>query len=47
MPWGTAQVLEQTRSRIKQAKLRHHELKQQWDLDTPEDLARYRALTPG
>ena len=47
MPWGTPQVLEQTRSRIKQAKLRHHELKQQWDLDTPEDLARYRALTPG
>ena len=45
MPWGTKRVLEQTRARIKHANLRHQELKQQWDVDTPEDLARYRAPT--
>jgi len=44
MPWGTERVLEQTRARIKRHHLRHHELKQQWDVDTPADLARYRAL---
>lgn len=44
MPWGTAQVLDQTRARINRYKLRHHELNEQWDLDTPEDLERYRAL---
>ena len=47
MPWGTELVLEHTRARIKQYNLCYQELKQQWDLDTPEDLARYRALTPG
>ena len=41
MSWGTARVLEQTRARIKQHQLRHHELKLQWDIDTPEDLARW------
>ena len=45
MPWGTELVLAHTRSRIKQYNLRYHALKQQWDLDTPKDLARYRALT--
>jgi len=44
MPWGTARVLDQTRNRIEHYKLRHHELSEQWDLDTPEDLERYRAL---
>ncbi|MFZ2311027.1 MAG: TIGR04282 family arsenosugar biosynthesis glycosyltransferase [Methylobacter sp.] len=44
MPWGTARVLNQTRARIKLHKLRHHELNEQWDLDTPEDLERYRLL---
>lgn len=44
MPWGSAQVLDQTRSRIAHSKLRHHELNEQWDLDTPKDLERYRAL---
>ena len=47
MPWGTGLVYEQTCSRLKQNNLRYHALKQQWDLDTPEDLARYRALTTG
>lgn len=44
MPWGTAQVLAQTRNRIERYKLRHHELSEQWDLDTPKDLERYRTL---
>jgi len=44
MPWGTARVLAQTRNRIERYKLRHHELSEQWDLDTPEDLERYRAF---
>ncbi len=43
MPWGTAQVLAITRERIKQQRLKWHEIRQQWDIDTPEDLARYRA----
>jgi hypothetical protein len=45
MPWGTERVLAQTRSRIERYKLRHHELNEQWDLDTPEDLERYHLLT--
>jgi len=44
MPWGTAKVLEQTRNRIEHHKLRHHELSEQWDVDTPADLARYKKL---
>jgi len=47
MPWGTELVLAHTRARLKQYNLRYHALKQQWDLDTPKDLERYRALTPG
>ncbi|MGZ5006884.1 MAG: TIGR04282 family arsenosugar biosynthesis glycosyltransferase [Methylobacter sp.] len=47
MPWGTARVLEQTRSRIRHSDLRHYELSEQWDLDTPGDLKRYRTLALG
>ena len=47
MPWGTGLVYEHTRIRLKQYNLQYHELRQQWDLDTPEDLLRYRALTAG
>jgi len=47
IPWGTERVLEHTRTRIKKYNIGYQELKQQWDLDTPEDLARYRALSPG
>ncbi|MDO9269812.1 MAG: TIGR04282 family arsenosugar biosynthesis glycosyltransferase [Methylobacter sp.] len=46
MPWGTARVLDQTRNRIERYKLRHCELSEQWDLDTPEDLERYRVPAP-
>jgi rSAM/selenodomain-associated transferase 1 len=42
MPWGTPEVLAQTRKRIRQSGLRYRELKEQWDLDTTEDLHRYR-----
>ncbi|MGZ5025870.1 MAG: TIGR04282 family arsenosugar biosynthesis glycosyltransferase [Methylobacter sp.] len=45
MPWGTAQVIEQTRSRIRHSDLRHYELSEQWDLDTPEVLERYRTFS--
>ncbi len=44
MPWGTARVLDLTRNRIEHHKLRHHELSEQWDVDTPKDLKRYRAF---
>jgi rSAM/selenodomain-associated transferase 1 len=44
MVWGASEVLAQTRARINQLQLRHHELKEQWDLDTVRDLDRYHAL---
>lgn len=44
MPWGTSQVLAQTRQQLLAFSLNHHELKLQWDVDTPEDLGRYLAL---
>jgi rSAM/selenodomain-associated transferase 1 len=47
IPWGTELVYKHTCARLKQYNLRYHALKQQWDLDTTKDLARYRALTPG
>jgi uncharacterized protein len=42
MPWGTDKVLKLTRSRIQFLKLKHHELNTQWDIDTVDDLIRYR-----
>jgi rSAM/selenodomain-associated transferase 1 len=42
MPWGTSEVLAITRQRMQQQKLNAHEIRQQWDIDTPEDLKRYR-----
>jgi len=44
MPWGTDRVLAQTRVRIERYQLSHHELNAQWDVDTPQDLERYRLL---
>jgi rSAM/selenodomain-associated transferase 1 len=44
MPWGTGQVLEQTRLRIGHYNLHLYELKVQWDVDVLKDLARYHAL---
>ncbi len=44
LAWGTSDILMQTRNRIGRSRLRYRELKEQWDLDTPEDLLRYRKL---
>lgn len=42
MPWGSSQVLAITRERIRQQKLKLHELALQWDVDRPEDWRRYQ-----
>lgn len=42
MPWGTSQVLAITRQRIQQLQLKAVEIAEQWDVDTPQDLVRYR-----
>ena len=43
MPWGTDKVMELTRSKLRTLNLDVHELKTQWDVDTADDLARYRS----
>jgi hypothetical protein len=45
MAWGEDQVLAQTRVRMERLGWRWEELEPLWDLDRPEDLVRYRALT--
>jgi len=42
IPWGTSQVFELTLKKFRQLKLRWHELPKQWDIDHPEDLARWQ-----
>jgi uncharacterized protein len=42
MPWSTNQVLEITRARIKSLNLHYHEFTPKCDVDTMEDLTRYR-----
>lgn len=44
IPWGSEAVLQATRERIRGAGLAGHELPVVWDLDRPQDLARYRVL---
>jgi uncharacterized protein len=44
MPWSTACVLAETRSRARQAGLVVHELDTLWDVDRPEDLRRWCSL---
>ncbi|MES9964962.1 MAG: TIGR04282 family arsenosugar biosynthesis glycosyltransferase [Candidatus Sedimenticola sp. 20ELBAFRAG] len=44
IPWGSGQVLELTRQRLAGLGWRWRELEPQWDVDRPEDLARYREL---
>ncbi len=39
MPWGTAEVLEETRSRLRRAGIAWHELPEYPDIDRPGDLA--------
>jgi rSAM/selenodomain-associated transferase 1 len=42
MDWGSAAVLEATRKRLRDLRLKCHELPERWDLDTVADLERYR-----
>lgn len=42
--WGSSKVLASTRNKIVKLKLNCFELAEQWDVDTPEDLARYFQL---
>jgi rSAM/selenodomain-associated transferase 1 len=44
MPWSTSNVTSATRARLRAAGLRWHELPTLWDVDRPEDLARWRAI---
>ena len=39
--WGTESVLEETRNRLRDLRLKYHELPVRWDLDDVEDLKRY------
>ncbi|MGF7161845.1 hypothetical protein FHS85_003486 [Rhodoligotrophos appendicifer] len=45
IPWGTAEVMETTRCRLASHGLGWSEPTTLWDLDRPEDLERWRALT--
>jgi len=40
--WGSAQVLAQTRARLKRLRWRWTELRAVWDVDRPQDVARLR-----
>lgn len=42
MPWGTSEVLASTRRAVHKTRLRLQELDTVWDIDTPEDLQRWR-----
>jgi rSAM/selenodomain-associated transferase 1 len=44
--WGTHAVMEQTRARLHEARLRWRELPPTWDVDRPDDLPRLKALHP-
>ena len=45
IPWGSDQVLKQTRQRLKALDCRWHELPERWDVDRPEDLLKLEKLT--
>ena len=40
LPWGSGQVLSETRARLHALNLSFHELPRRWDVDRPEDLMR-------
>jgi len=42
VPWGHSEVLQVTCDRLNQARINYALLPLLWDVDTPEDLARYR-----
>ena len=43
IPWGEAEVLNATCSRLNRSRVNYALLPLVWDVDTPEDLVRYRA----
>ena len=45
--WSTPQVMDETRRRLRQAKLTWQEPATLWDVDVPEDLDRLRACGLG
>ena len=44
MPWSTPAVMAATRARVIALGLSYAELDALWDVDTPADVARFRAL---
>lgn len=46
MPWGSEQLMQITRERMRAAGLDWVELAPRWDVDRPEDLPRWEALRP-
>jgi rSAM/selenodomain-associated transferase 1 len=46
MPWGSEQLMQITRERMRAAGLGWVELEPRWDVDRPEDLSRWEALRP-
>lgn len=42
LPWGTSEIYARTLQKFDRNKLHYRLLKRQWDLDTPDDLRRYR-----
>jgi uncharacterized protein len=45
IPWGTAQVMDATRARLRELGWAWQELATLWDVDRPEDYLRFRALS--
>jgi glycosyltransferase A (GT-A) superfamily protein (DUF2064 family) len=45
MPWGTEDVMAETRRRAHKAGLSLYELEPQWDVDTVKDWMRYLNLS--
>lgn len=45
--WGTPRALEQTLSQLQRQGLRHHCLEPRWDVDEPEDWARFVSAGAG
>ena len=44
MPWGTGEVMDETRARLRELGWRWRELDTLWDVDRPEDYERLRAM---
>ena len=44
LPWGTDKVLGLTRAKLQSLNIDYRELDMQWDVDTKDDLERYRSV---